>query len=246
MSGMARRQRVALFAGSLLSLAALVPPVSRLADQRLSLHMLEEMTLLALVLPLLAYGVSPLLHGRAAAWMHPVAGIVGLNLVLFGSQFPAVLDLAVKSAAFREGVQAIFMMGGFVFWYPIVSSNRLSPIAKIGCLMVAGVPPTIPGMTLAISHHLFYQSFGSIEDQQVAGLILFATAKFALVAGTFVILWRMLAPEAEPPDRDDREVPGGDLPPGAPAWLERLDDDLPAEPSRPRRPVPTLLQRHPS
>jgi putative membrane protein len=245
MSVMARRQRAALVVGLLLSLAALLPPLSRLADQRLSLHMLEEMLLLALVIPMLAYGAGPLL-GRSASWMHPVAGIFALNVVLFGSQYPAVLDLAVKNAAFRELTQAGFMLGGFLFWSPIVSRNRLSAIAKIGCLMVAGVPPTIPGLTLALSHHTFYQAFGSLEDQQVAGLVLFGTAKFALIGGTFVILWRLLTPVPEPPDRGDDWTPAGDLPPATPAWLDRLNEDLPAEADRPRRPVPALLQRLPS
>jgi cytochrome c oxidase assembly factor CtaG len=243
---MARRQRAALYAGSLLSLAALLPPLNQLVDRRLSLHMLEEMLLLALVIPLLAYGVSPLLPRRITWWLHPVAGILALNVVLFGSQYPAVLDLAVRNATAREAVQGVFILGAFLFWAPIVSRNGLSSVAKIGCLMVAGVPPTIPGLTLALSHHAFYQAYRSIEDQQVAGLLLFGTAKFALITGTFVLLWRMLTPQVEPPDHDDREAWRGDLPPGAPAWLERLNEDLPAEAGRPRRPVPTLLQRHPS
>jgi cytochrome c oxidase assembly factor CtaG len=226
---MARRHSAALAAGSLLSIAALLSPLSHLVDQRLSLHMLEEMILLAIVVPLLAYGVSPLLPGRAASWMHPVVGIVALNLVLFGSQLPAVLDLATKDLGFREGLQVGFMVGAFLFWWPIVRLDGLTPIAKIGYLMVAGVPPTIPGITLALSHHLFYHAYRSLEDQQVAGLLLFGTAKFALIAGTFVILWRLLTPQPEPPDRDDRHSRIDDLPPAAPAWLQRLDDELPAE-----------------
>jgi putative membrane protein len=236
---MSRRQRTALVAGAVLSLASLLPPLSRLADQRLSLHMLEEMLLLALVIPPLAYGASPLLPGRVRSWMHPVAGILALNVVLFGSQYPAVVDLAVKNGAFREAAQAVFMLGGFLFWSPIVSRNGLSAVAKIGCLMVAGVPPTIPGLTMALSHHPFYQAFRSLEDQQVAGLLLFGTAKFALITGTFVLLWRLLTPQPEPPDRGDGTSSTGDLPPGAPAWLERLNQELPVEAGRPRLPVPS-------
>jgi cytochrome c oxidase assembly factor CtaG len=235
---MARRHRAALAAGSLLSLAALLSPLTPFADGRLSLHMLEEMLVLAAVIPLLAYGVSPLLSGRAASWMHPVAGIVALNLVLFGSQLPAVVDHATRNLAFREAVQAVFMLGAFLFWWPVVRPAGLSAIAKIGYLMVAGVPPTIPGITLALSHHLFYHAYRSIEDQQLAGLLLFGTAKFALVAGTFVMLWRVLTPQPEPPDRDDRQLPTGDPPPSAPAWLWRLEEELPAEATLPRRPVP--------
>jgi putative membrane protein len=236
---MARRHRAALTAGSLLSLAALLVPLSQLANGRLSLRMLEEMLVLGVVIPLLAYGVSPLLSQRVASWMPPVAGIVALNLVLFGAQLPAVVDLSSKDLAVREAAQAIFMVGAFLFWWPVVRPDGLTAIAKIGYLMVAGVPPTIPGITLALSRHLFYHAYPSIEDQQVAGLLLFATAKFALVAGTFVLLWRLLTPQPDPPDRDDGSSRVGDSPPAAPAWLWRLDEELPVEAGRPRLPVGT-------
>ena len=234
---MARRHRAALAAGSLLSVVAVLAPLSQVADGRLSLHMLEEMLVLAVVIPLLAYGLSPVIAGRAASWMHPVAGMLALNLVLFGSQLPVVVDLGSRDLSLREAEQVVFMMGAFLFWWPVVRRGGLSPIAKIGYLMVAGVPPTIPGITLALSHHLFYHAYRSIEDQQVAGLLLFGTAKFALVAGTFVLLWRLLTPQPDPPDHDDRQSPPGDHPPATPAWLWRLDDELPIEAGRPRRPV---------
>lgn len=239
---MARRHRLALAAGFLLSVVALTPPILVAADARLSLHMLHQMMLLALVVPLLAYGAAPLLRRRGLGGKHPALGILALNLVLFGWQLPAVVDLALRNPFFEEAAELVFLLGAFLFWWPIVApgtpAGGLSPIAKIGYLMVAGVPPTIPGMTLAFSRHAFYQTYRSIDDQQVAGLLLFGTAKFALVAGTFVILWRMLAPQAEPPDDRDHDAGGVDLPPSAPAWLRRLDEPLPAEPAPLRRPVP--------
>lgn len=238
---MARRHRLALLAGSLLLVGALSPPVIGFADQHFSLHMLLEMLLLALFVPLLAYGAGSLQNVPLAARVHPVVGIVTLNVVLFGSQLPALVDLASKQLLVREASQAAFIGGAFLFWWPIVRPGGLSAIAKIGYLMVAGVPPTIPGITLALSHHLFYQAYRSLEDQQLAGLLLFGTAKFALVCGTFVILWRLLTPQPDPPDDDDRAPQAGDLPPGAPAWLERLDEELPAEAARPR--VAELLHR---
>jgi putative membrane protein len=234
---MARRHATALAAGALLSAAALLPPVNAFADQRLSLHMLEQMLLLAGALPLLAYGAAPLIRLRPTL-LHLVAGILSLNLVLFGWQVPAVIELAHRSLAIREAIELAFIVGGTVFWWPIVSPRQvvggLSPAGKIGYLMVAGVPPTIPGITLAFSRHLFYPAYRSIEDQQVAGLLLFGTAKLALIGGAFVVLWRMLAPDTEPPDQDSREWSEPDPQPSAPAWLRRLDEPLPAEPAAPR------------
>jgi cytochrome c oxidase assembly factor CtaG len=233
---MARRHRIALAAGAALAAVGLLPPTIAFADQRLSLHMLDEMLLLTLVIPLLAYGAAPLLLGRLR-WLHPVSRILALNAVLFGYQLPALLNLVTKDPIAAEAAQAVFMAGAFLFWWPIVRAEGLTPIAKIGYLMVAGVPPTIPGITLAFSHHLFYAAYRSIEDQQIAGLLLFGTAKLALVAGAFVILWRMLAPDGEPPDDDDWRHSEDPLPPNAPAWLRRLDGELPAEAERPRVPV---------
>ena len=234
---MAPRHRAALVAGSLLSIVAFLPPVIEFANQRLTLHMLFEMLLLALAVPLLAYGAAPRLRLNVSVGLQSVAGILALNLVLFAWQVPAVLDLAARNVWVRETAPAFFLGAAFIFWQPIVRRDGLSAIAKVGYLMVAGVPPTIPGITLAFSHHLLYHAYRSIEDQQIAGLLLFGTAKLTLVAGTFVILWRMLAPEKEPPDWDVEEAPIDDTPPTAPAWLRRLDEELPNEPTRPRLPV---------
>jgi len=70
-----------------------------------------------------------------------------------------------------------------------------------------------------------------------------ATAKLALVTGTFIILWRLLAPEAEPPDDDDRRTAIADAPPPAPAWYASLDSTLPSEPAPARHPEPLSAER---
>src|SRR2546422_9534157 len=101
---MARRHRAALTAGSLLSTAALLPPAIGFADRRLSLHMLLQMLLLALVIPLLAYGAHPWIGGRLTR-LHPIAGIMALNGVLFGSQLPVILDLPTKHLLLGDAAQ---------------------------------------------------------------------------------------------------------------------------------------------
>ncbi|MDQ6883025.1 MAG: cytochrome c oxidase assembly protein [Candidatus Dormibacteraeota bacterium] len=235
------RHRVALALGLGLGALSFLPPVMTVADQRLFLHVLQEMLLLAAVLPLVTYGAVPLLGRHFAFALQPLTGIVALNAVLFAAQLPALVNLVGRNQLAHAAVQAVFVLGAFLFWLPILrpgtARGGLAPIAKVGYLMVASVPPTIPGITLAFSHHLFYAAYRSIEDQQFAGLLLFATAKCALVTGTFVILWRLLTPEAEPPDDDADGRTGPDVPSPAPAWFARLDGRLPSEPVRERAPV---------
>lgn len=238
---MARRHRVALGVGVVLAVIGFLPPLIAVVDRRLTLHMLEQMLLLAIVVPLIAYGM-----GRWAVRLRwpaePLTGIFALNIALFGAQLPAVFDVVTQHLLLRLAAQALFMAAAFLFWWPIIrpgtGERGLSSVAKIGYLIVASVPPTIPGIVLAFSHHLFYPAYQSLEDQQLAGLVLFATAKLALVTGTFVILWRLLTPPAEPADDDDPGLSTPGAPDPAPAWFAHLDDILVGEPVREREPLP--------
>src|SRR2546421_241726 len=141
---MAGRHRAALIAGSLLSAGAVLPPVAALADRRLSLHMLLEMLLLALVVPLFAYGAGALRRVPLAARVHPVIGIVALNVVLFGSQLPTVMDLASKNLLVQQATLVAFIGGAFFFLVASVRPGGVGPAAKIGDFVVAGGPPPRP------------------------------------------------------------------------------------------------------
>jgi hypothetical protein len=118
------------------------------------------------------------------------------------------------------------------------AQGGISQIAKVGYLLIAGVPVTIPGVILAFSPRLLYPgaqtegAFGlsPLADQQLAGLVLFGGAKVILVGLTFVILWRMLAAAEPPPDQGWDEAAPEPAPLPAPDWYRRLDRDLPAEP----------------
>ncbi len=244
-------RRICAFAGGLTAAAlAVLAPLPWGADQLLVVHMAQQMTLLAVSAPLLAYALEPFVSRRlrliAPVLGHPVVGMLAFNVALFTWQAPALLDAALQQGALHQLAHVSFLIAAVCFWWPIIrpvdAPGGLAPIAKIAYLVIAGVPPTIPGVILALSRTPVYSSGDSallglsrLEDQQLAGLILFATAKFALLAGAFVILWRLLEPEPEPPD-DDRDVTAfPDVPPSTPAWLERLDGQLPPEPAPDRR-----------
>jgi len=241
----------ALGAGSLVVGLTVVAPLPWWAGQLLVLHTLQHMALLALAAPLLVYASEPLLYGgprRVISLLsHPVGGLAAFTAVLCGWQIPVAFDAAARLPLLHQAAHASFLLGAAAFWWPVIRAagpRRLSTIGKLGYLVLAGVPPTVPAVVLALSRVPYYASIGPyglfgltpVEDQQLAGVLLFATAKFALVAGTFVILWRLLEEHSEPPGEDRRDTGPPDSPPTAPAWLHRLDEQLPAEPAalRPR------------
>lgn len=227
------RHRLAFAGGAILGLITVLPPVAGLSGRFLFVHTARQMVLLAVGGPLLAYATASMVKGRARAL--PLAGMIAFNAAVFLTQVPVILRATSSSFHLDLCLQLVFLGASLLLWLPVMASAGLSRIGKIGYLLVAGVPPTIPGVVLAFSRHPLYLGY-QLGDQQLAGLLLFATAKFTLIGGTFLILWRLLSAEAEAGDDDDHEAPTPQTPPPAPAWLRHLDQELPAEPApvRPR------------
>jgi cytochrome c oxidase assembly factor CtaG len=179
----------------------------------------------------------------------PLLGLVSSNLVLLAWQLPGVVALTTRNLLVDDTAVLVFLASATAFWLPVVQGDRLSQISRAGYLLVAGVPPTLPGVVLAFSRRLYYGSslagppvfnLPPLKDQHLAGLLLFGTAKLVLVTAVFVVIWNMLGGEREPPDdrRGYEDAPV--LPPSAPAWYWRLDDELAPEPAAVElRPVAT-------
>ena len=231
---MLRRQKLRLCAGLTLAATALSPPTLLLGGRLYAVRTLAEMVLLFGAAPLVVMG----LNLRRSPFTHPVTGMVVFNVLLVGWQLPVVVALTAGSLLLEAFGDCLLLLAAIAFWHPVLSGG-MAPIARIGYLLVAGCPPTIPGILLAFARHPLYGAayhgtagMSALEDQQLAGLILFGSAKLALVSATFVLLWRMLA-ASEPPGDDEDRQDSPVVPPPMPAWLAQLDHPLAAEP-RPR------------
>jgi cytochrome c oxidase assembly factor CtaG len=243
------RHRWALWAGVAVALAGWLPPFTDGAARLLAVHTLTHMLLIVAAAPLLAYGLAGTLDrrpGRLARLLgHPLLGLAAFNGLLLFWQLPQAVTVIMAQPAIHQLAHLSLLGSAICLWYPVLRPlgvpGSISRIGRVGYLLLAGVPPTIPGVVMVLARHPLYVAYhgatglSPLEDQQLAGLLLFGTAKLALVAGTLVAIWQLLAPDADPPDD------GGDLrpipiePPAMPAWLTRLDEPLPAEPpARPR------------
>lgn len=239
------RHRWALRAGVGVVLASVLPPLADGSTSLMAVHMLAHMLLIVGAAPLLAYGLVTMIDRpprRLARWVgHPLLGLAAFNGVLLFWQAPGPVAAMAQHPAVHQLGHLSLLVSAICLWYPVVRPlgvpGSISRTGRIGYLLLAGVPPTIPGMILVLARRPLYAAYpgsaglSALEDQQLAGLVLFGTAKLALVAGTLVAVWQLLSPEAEPPDDRDGDGHPAVQPPVVPAWLSRLDGPLPAEPS---------------
>ena len=171
---------------------------------------------------------------------------MAVNLVFFGWHAPVLYQACLDHPELYS-VQAVsLLLVSLAFWWVIVEphgSTGMSPLLKLGYILLATIPQTFAGLVFALAHHTFYPGYAAaagqvgmapLTDQQVAGACMALVSKLALFAAFSVVLWKMLEPagaDSEPDrgddggggpgdDRDDAPLPAR---PGAPAWLAMLD-----------------------
>lgn len=251
-AGEARRElrwRAAALAGGLLLLGvAFLSPVATLAGHYLLTFHLVQVTLVMgfappLVLLALPRETPPLPRGlrRAArVVVHPACAIVAVNVVFFGWHAPVLYDAALRHPPLYAVQEVMLLAVSLQFWWAIVmpGATPMSPLLKLGYILLATIPQTFAGLLFALAKHTFYAPYAAaprvtgldaLGDQQLAGALMAVLSKLALFAAFSVILWRVLdAHSAEDEygddggghwDDGDRPQP---VPPGTPAWLDLL------------------------
>src|ERR671934_1120012 len=159
---MPRRQKLQLCAGLTLAATALSPPTLLLGGRLYAVRTLAEMVLLFGAAPLVVMG----LNLRRSPFTHPVTGMVVFNVLLVGWQLPVVVALTAGSLLLEAFGDCLLLLAAIAFWHPVLSGG-MAPIARIGYLLVAGCPPTIPGILLAFARHPLYGAAVGIHPEPV-------------------------------------------------------------------------------
>lgn len=180
-------------------------PIGALAAGYLaSVHMVQFL-LVALVGPaLLLLGVpeagwhalrrrSRLVAGLRRA-THPLAAIVAFNLVVVLTHWPHVVDGLMSSQAGSFLIDALWMLGGTILWWPVVSPVPERPgfgyPFKMAYLIAVTITTTIPFLYLTFTSLPVYATYELAppiagitkrQDQQLAGLL--------MKLGGAVVLW---------------------------------------------------------
>lgn len=196
--------RVYFAAALLVLLLALESPIDVGGDHYLfSLHMLQHLLLSMVVPPLLLLGLPAALTIPAKRFrIHPVLASLVFNAVLVTWHLPFLYQATLTNEPIHVLEHLSFLATGILFWQPLIApagaDRGLTAIGKIAYLGFAGIPPTILGIAFVLSPSVLYPFYaaaprvtglGPLDDQQVAGLVMFGLGNLIYFAAMSVLFF---------------------------------------------------------
>jgi putative membrane protein len=195
-------------------------PVHDVAEGSMySVHMVQHLLLSMVAAPLLLLGTP----GWLARWLlRPpslafralrrvsrfLPALVIFNLVIVITHWPVVVDASLHSGLLHFSLHAVIFVAALVVWMPVLSPlpeiPRLAPPIRAVYLFLQSVVPTVPASFLTFGAKPLYKYYvglphlwglSTLEDQQVAGLIMKIAAGMLLWMLIAVIFFRWAAEE---------------------------------------------------
>ncbi|MEA3214937.1 MAG: hypothetical protein QOJ19_1093 [Acidimicrobiia bacterium] len=205
---------------------ALVSPAAGLADRVLTAHMVQHVILLMVASPLLALGrplatmmrllplgwrlrLLPLrrrargwLRGRPGLWAVPLAGLVHAAAVA-GWHLPVAYDAAVVHAWVHALEHLSFVATGVVLWSVLFEATRRDRYPLVAAVLFALMLESIAiGASLIFASRPVYASYGTgagaIDDQQLAGVVMWAYGGAAMLLVGLALFVRWLSRQGPP------------------------------------------------
>lgn len=185
-------------------------PIHDIAEKSMySVHMVQHLVLSMVATPLLLLGTP----GWMARWiLQPpsllfravrrlarfVPALIVFNVVLVLTHWPAMVNESLESHPVHFAVHALIFCASLIIWLPVVSPlpeiPRLAPPTRAAYLFLQSIVPTVPASFLTFGSSPLYKFYkhvphlwgaSTLEDQQVAGLI--------MKLGAGLLLWMLIA-----------------------------------------------------
>jgi cytochrome c oxidase assembly factor CtaG/cytochrome c2 len=187
---------IAFSAGWLTIFAALVGPMDTLSDVLFAVHMTQHELLMIVAAPLIVigrpmiyglHGLSPSAREKTLAitrspvvlktWRAitgPVVVLVVHAIVLWAWHIPFAFEGALHNETIHAVQHLMFFITAALFWWAIIHGRygRLGYGVAVFFVFATAMHTSILGALLYFAHGLWYPSYHSLEDQQLAGLIM--------------------------------------------------------------------------
>jgi putative membrane protein len=192
--GIARAHAASFSAGIALLALAVLSPLHEAAERLLWVHMVQHELLMVLAAPLLVLGrpmqafahVVPLRLPRL--FSDPLLAWSVHALAIWLWHLPRAFDAALASEAWHFAQHACFLASALVFWWTIVARPDLAAVISLfGTMVYTGAL----GALLAFARGPWYAGY-ALDDQQLAGVIMWVPAGLAYPAAALFIASRWL------------------------------------------------------
>jgi len=214
-------RRSAAFYGGLAAIAvALLSGVERYDDTLFSLHMVQHLLLVLVAAPLIALAAPitqllraasprvrnrvllPILHSTPVAVMgHPVVAWLAFAIILWGSHFSPLFNLALEDRGVHDLEHALYLVSALLFWWPVVgldpSPRRMGYPARVLYLLSQLPLNSFLGMAILFAQAPLYPHYATLgspygitalADQEAAGGIMWLGGDIAFIAALLAIV----------------------------------------------------------
>jgi putative membrane protein len=164
----------------------------------------------------------PVLRSRPVRVLaHPLTALALFTLILVGSHLTPLYNLALEHEWLHELEHAAFFLTALLFWWPAIgvdpAPHRLSYPGRLLYLLLDMPVMAYLGLAIAGSSHILYPYYAAhpppwgaspLQDQGVAGTIMWIAGTFTMIPAMAVIFLRWLDDEGRKQERREaRAVP---------------------------------------
>lgn len=149
------------------------------------------------------------LRGRLARVLaRPLAGWLALPAAMVALHAPAVLAYLTGHPWAHHLAHLVLIAAGVLFWVPVaggeLAPRRLSALGRLAYLFAAMAPMGAIGAVLTTAPDVLYPRYAAsaarlgvtaIDDQSLAGAVMWVGGGYALVAATLAAVWAALVAE---------------------------------------------------
>jgi putative membrane protein len=137
----------------------------------------------------------------------PPITVTVANVIWIGWQLPVLADAAHGNAVLRLVEYATLVAAGVLFWLQLISSRpvtqQVTPLRRFVLLVATLVASTVLGMALVFGANVVYPGYAGaahsgmsvVQDQQLAGAILWMGMLFPLVVAGVALLMQWFSNE---------------------------------------------------
>lgn len=191
------RSQIALLAGMLI---LFVTPFCALGSALFVARSVHHLALILVLAPLLVKAVGP----RAFGGLSVAAATVVQTAILWAWHVPALYDRALSSSFVFWIMQLSILLSAAAWWASLRNAAALEATAGLLAQMVQmgllGALLVFTGRAVYAPHWLTTSAWAltPLEDQQIAGLVMWVVGGGAYLAIASAMLWRTLGPASQP------------------------------------------------